>query len=133
MKKITLLLTIVCLLCVSPAAGQQIRFAQTDTTSMMAPGNSTAVFCGGGRYTNLLWLFTISSIDDSLAVALQAKIGNSDWVSVWADSISYDADGVFGFEWDNVAIADSIRFRWFTEAGGTAAMITHNVSLIGGN
>ncbi len=104
----------------------------TDTTTLRAPGYSSAVWCGGG-YTKLLWYFTVASINTSVGVVLQAKKGNSGWTNVFADSLVYTANGSYGLEWENVALADSVRFRFYSEGGGTDALITHNVALAGGN
>lgn len=113
------------------AQAQQLRIAVTDTTTMTAPGYSDAVYCGA-RYSKLLWFFTVASIDTRVSVALQARNGDSGWVNVFADSLVYTANGSYGLEWDNVALADSVRFRFIAEAGGTAAKITQNVALAGG-
>lgn len=117
---------------VSIANAQQVRIAETDTTTLTAPGYSRAVSCYGG-YTKVLWYFKIANIDTKVSVALQAKKGHGEWTSVFADSIAYTENGNFGFEWDGCALADSLRLWFVSEAGGTAATITHNAALYGGN
>jgi len=132
--KRTILITAVILIALiigEAAQAQQVRIAVTDTTTMTAPGYSNAVWCGG-TYSKLLWFFTVSNINTKVSVALQARNGNSGWVNVVADSTEITANGSYGFEWENVALADSVRFRFIAEAGGTAAKITHNVALAGG-
>jgi len=132
--KRTILITAVILISLiigEAVQAQQLRVAVTDTTTLSAPGYSAAVYCGG-RYSKLLWFFTVASINTRVSVALQARNGDSGWVNVVADSTVITANGNYGFEWENVALADSVRFRFIAESGGTAAKITHNVALAGG-
>jgi hypothetical protein len=133
--KRTILITAVILISLiigEAVQAQQLRVAVTDTTTLSAPGYSAAVWCGG-RYSKLLWFFTIASIDTKVSVALQARNGDSGWVNIFADSLGYTANGSYGLEWENVALADSVRFRFIAESGGTGALITQNVALSGGN
>lgn len=81
----------------------------------------------------VLWYFKVASINTSVAVALQAKKGKGSWVNVFADSLVYTANGDYGFEWHGCSLADSLRFRWISEGGGTSALITQNAALSGGN
>jgi len=136
MKKITLFtLFIAVLLFIGsiPANSQQIRIAETDTTSLMGPGSSAAIYTGGGRYHDAIWYFVISAIDTEVEVAMQAKQGKGSWVSIWADSLTYTANGSYGFEWDFAGLADSLRFTFISETGGSNAIITHHAALVGGN
>jgi len=133
MKKVTLMFAFVVLMLAFAQIGhaQQLRVAVTDTLTLSAPGYTAAVWCGSG-FNKLLWYFKIASINTRVSVAVQVKKGNSNWTNVYADSLVYTANGSYGLEWDNVALADSVRFRFIAEAGGSAALITQNVALAGG-
>jgi len=135
MKKIVIivmLFTFTLLMFSASVYPQAVRILQTDRTAMTAPGNSAAVYVGG-RYTNIMWYFTIASINTSVAVSLQVKSGTGAWTDVWADSLVFTSNGNEALEFDGIVLADSTRFRWISEAGGTAATITHNAILYGGN
>lgn len=131
MKRIAVIITILLVVGIQAAGAQQYHIAVTDTTTLRAPGYSAAVWCGSG-YSKLLWYFKVASINTSVAIALQAKKGNSQWTNVFADSLVFTANDNYGIEWENVALADSVRFRFISEADGTDACITHNVALAGG-
>jgi len=131
MKKIILMFLFLMVFSI-PAFAQAVRIAYTDTTTMRAPANSAAIFIGG-KYSKILWYFKVATINTSVGVALQTKVGNGQWTNVWADSLVCTVNDNYGLEWDNAALADSIRFKWISEGGGTTALITHNAILFGGN
>ena len=130
MKKFILIMILMLVLGAAFTEGQRFNVAVTDTATMTAPSYSTAVWCAG--YSKLMWYFTISNINTKVAVAIQAKKGKSQWANVEADSLVYTANGNYGIEWDSVALADSVRFRFIYELGGTNTKINHNVALAGG-
>ena len=116
----------------TPAMAQlRQNVATTDTTSIKAPGVSAAIYVGSG-YGKVLWYFKVTSMNTKVSVALQAKVGESQWTSVYTDSLAITADGNYGLEWNNAALADSVRFKFIAEAGGTDAIITHNAVIVGG-
>lgn len=124
---------LICLMTCQYCPAQRITIAHIDTTTMTAPGISTAVYTGSGLYSRVVWDFIIANINTTVAVVLQKKTGNGNWTGVWADSLVYTKNGNFSLEWYNVGVSDSLRFRWLTESGGTAATIKHSAKLIGGN
>ncbi len=105
--------------------------SQADTTTMSAPGTSSAISADGA--SGVSWSFVVASINTSVTVALQRKAGDGEWTNVWADSLTYTANDAYSLDWTDAALADSLRFRWISEAGGTDATITHTSRLIGGN
>lgn len=132
MKRITVFMIItLLLLSISIVSGQALRTYTSSRATMTAPGYSMAVYSGG--FTRMIWYFTVASKNTAVSVAVQGKKGNSDWTNIWADSLRYTANGSYGLEWDNVSLTDSLRLRFVSEEGGTAATITHNVALSGGN
>lgn len=132
MKKIITMIVLIAVYSI-PAMAQRINITETDTTTMRAPANSAAIYTGNGLYSKIIWNFKVASINTTVAVALQKKTGNGQWTSVWADSLVYTKNGNYALEYDNAALSDSLRFKWISESGGTAALITHNARLIGGN
>jgi len=132
MRKAVAFIIILAFLFAIPAYAQGIRIAYSDTTLMTAPGNSAAIHIGG-RYSKIMWFFKVSNINSSVDIALQIKAGFGSWVGVWSDSITYEANGDYALEWDSVALADSIRFTWISEGGGTDALVRHNSILVGGD
>lgn len=132
MRKIAVFIVLLMLFGAGTVAAQAVRIAYSDTTLMAAPANSEAIHVGG-RYREIMWYFKVTNINSSVTVALQIKSGFGSWVSVWADSLIYEEDGDYGLEWDGVSLADSIRFKWISEAGGTDALVRHNSILFGGN
>ena len=132
MKKVILIIFTAMALTALPARAQRIAIAHIDTTTMTAPGNSLSVWVGSGLYKLLTWDFTVSNINSKVAVALQKKTGNGEWTGIFADSLVYTRNGNFSLVCDQIAFADSVRFKWISEAGGTAATIKHNAKLFGG-
>jgi hypothetical protein len=133
MKKVILVFMLLfCIQNCGPVFAQRFQVAVTDTTTLTAPGYSNAVWCGSG-FTKMMWYFKINSINTSVALAIQIKKGNSQWTNAQADSLVYTANGNYGIEFDSIALADSTRLRFIYEIGGTSALITHNVALMGGN
>ena len=103
------------------ANAQQFRTASTDTTTLNAPGYSAAVWCGGG-FTYMLWYFKIANINTTVAIVLQMKKKNSEWTNIAATSFTYSANGNYGIEYGRIALGDSVRFRFISEAGGPYAV-----------
>jgi hypothetical protein len=128
MKKIFLALLLF-LIMSTCAYSQLIRILVTDQATLSAPGSSTAISCE--NYTDVTWYFTIANINTNVTVALQSKAGDSEWTTVWT-SLTYTADGNYGVEWGRVATADSLKFTFVSETGGTTATIAHNAKLVGG-
>jgi hypothetical protein len=131
MKRFTVMFLMLLLFFSVSAFGQRLVIAYTDTTTMSAPANSTAASCVG--YNWVAWYFKVASIKTSVGVALQIKSGDGQWTAVMADSLVYTANGNYGLLCQIPSIADSVRFRWISEGGGTSAVITHNAQLSGGN
>jgi len=132
MKRITVCFLVLLMIIAFTASAQLIRFYTTDAVEMTAPGTSAAIYIGN-KYDKLMWYFSVATINTSISTALQQKSGDSEWTNVWADSLVYEANGNYGFEWFGVGLADSVRFRWIAEEAGTDAVLTHNAVLIGGN
>ncbi len=131
MKKVILVFMLLfCIQNCRPVFAQRISFAYTDTTTMRAPATSAAVWCAG--FTHITWDFKVATINTSVGVALQKKSGKGQWTCVFADSLVYTRNDNFSLCW-NDALADSVRFKWISEGGGTNATITHNAQLSGGN
>jgi len=102
-----------------------------DTLTLTAPGNTAAIFVRG--YKEVTWFFTIASINTKVNLGVQLKKGNGVWTTVDQDSLFYTANGNYGLEYNHIADSDSARFKFISEAGGTAALITQNYGLSGGN
>ena len=102
--------------------------AGTDSVRMTATGVSAAV-CPRG-YQHLTWYFDIYNINTSVTIGLQVKKGTTPWRYAEA-AIAYTANGNYGLTYLYAATADSMRLNWSAEAGGTAAIVTHNVGLSG--
>ena len=133
MRKI-IIICMVLMICLSTSVyAQRYRIAYADTTTMFAPGVSDAVWCGDGQVNMIAWDFVVASIHTTVAVALQKKTGNGSWTNVFADSLVYTENGINSLLWYPIALADSIRFRWISESGGSNAVITHNAKLTGDN
>jgi hypothetical protein len=101
--------------------------ATTDTVRMTAPGNGTAQSTAGYNKANVY--FTVSAINTSVTTALQVRAGNSGWTSVGTDSTTFTTNDNHGLEYEGLASADSVRFKFISEAGGTAAIIIYNMKL----
>ena len=104
--------------------------AVVDTVTLRAPAYTAALSPKG--YSKITWYFNVSGISTSVTMALYAKKGSGTWTPVGSDSTVYSADGPSGITWTSVASADSIKGRWISEAGGTAAVITSVFGLSGG-
>ena len=130
MKRIIALFLVFLVLGTAVIGPQQMRVYTTTPATLSAPGYSAVTYCAG--YNRLYWFFTIVSIN-SVTIAIMAKKGSSAWTNIYANTVTYTANGNYGIEWDKVALADSVKFRFISEVGGTAATITHNVALAGGN
>jgi hypothetical protein len=131
MKKIVLVFASLLLFGALSVSAQRLVIAYSDTTTMSSPGNSSALSCVG--YNWIAWYFKVASINTSVGVALQLKSGDGRWTAVMSDSLVYDGNGDFGLLCQIPSIADSVRFKWISEGGGTSAIITHNAQLSGGN
>ncbi len=105
------------------------RIAVKDTTTMQAPASTTAIYCRG--YDKVTWYYKVATINTSVGVAMQIKKGNGAWYSVDQDSTIHLANGNYGFTWSHVGTADSSRFNWISEGGGTSAVITTSAALSG--
>ena len=101
--------------------------AVTDTSWMFAPGNGAAQATRG--YNECTIYYTVSTINTSIAAAMQLKAGNSAWTAVATDSTVITANGDYGFYSSSISTADSIRFKWISESSGTDAKILHNMKL----
>ena len=102
-------------------------YAVGDTTSFTAPGTSAATYCRGfdvGGY-----LFTISSIGTVVTMVLEGKAGNSEWTAIGEDSTRYTNNDSEGLISANIALYDSMRIVFLSEAGGTNAFINYNSTL----
>ena len=134
MKKLLFIMTVL-LLCYAlnyDILAQQIVATTTYPTTMTEPGQSAVINTRNKAYTHVCWYFTIANINSSVSVSLQTKAGLSAWTPVWVDSLTYTKNGNYALEWSNVGSADSVKFVWSSESGGTAATIVENVKLIGG-
>ena len=101
--------------------------AVTDTSWMFAPGNGAAQATRG--YNECTIYYTVSTINTSIAAAMQLKAGNSAWTAVVTDSTVIIANGDYGFYSSGISTADSVRFKWISESSGTDAKILHNMKL----
>ncbi len=132
MKKVILIIVSLVLMSALVGYAQQIRVTTTTRVAMTAPGNSDAVYISGQVYDKITWYYTVAAINTNVIVALQAKVGDQNWTTV-ESTVTQTANGDYGFIWAHAATADSIRFKWLSESGGTAATITHIAKLVGGN
>lgn len=98
-----------------------------DTLTLSAPGNGVAYATAG--YNRATVLYTVSGINSSVASALQVRYGNSGWTSVVADSTVVVVNGNYGLTYLGLAAADSVRYKWLTEGGGTSAVVVYNMAL----
>jgi len=103
--------------------------AAGDTTVVFAPGNTDAIYSRGTSIAG--FLFSIASINTSVTMILQGRVGDSEWSAVDVDSTVYTVNDNEGLLSSNSAAFDSLRLRFHSEAGGTAAEITA-VSTLGG-
>ncbi len=99
----------------------------TDTVALFAPANGVAASAAG--FETCIVYYTISAINTSVTTALQLKAGNGGWASVGSDSLIVTTNGVHGLEYTGVSAADSVRFKWISEAGGTTAVIIYNTKM----
>lgn len=104
--------------------------AYSDTVAMFAPGVSRAVYSAGHK--SVTWYYVVSAINTSVTVALQARKLPGAWTTIDAN-VSQTANGNYGLTWTAADTADSVRFNWLSEVGGTAAIIVQNACLAGGN
>ncbi len=132
MKKVILSIIILLSLGSFIAYGQQIRVTTTTRTAMTAPGNSIAVGISNQVYHTITWYYTLADKNTSVIVALQAKVGVQAWTTI-EGTVTHTDNGNYGLTWTKCATADSIRFKWVSEAGGTDATINHIAKLVGGN
>jgi len=98
-------------------------YAVGDTIVMFAPGNTDAIFSRG--YNLGGYIIDINSVNTSVTGILQGKVGDQPWGAIVADSTIYttDSNGVDGVLSGDIAVYDSLRWRWESEAGGTAAEV----------
>ena len=101
----------------------------SDSTSMTAPGNSAAISTVG--YSKGGYLFDINSINTSVTLTLQGLTNDSGWTSIGTDSLVYTVNDYEGLLTRNASLYDSLRLKWISEAGGTAALVTYT-SVLGG-
>lgn len=99
----------------------------SDTTRMTAPGNGTALATTG--YEQFIIYYTVSAINTSVTTAMQVRAGAGGWTSVAIDSTIITTNGNKGFTYSGVASADSVRFKFISEAGGTNAVIIYNIKM----
>lgn len=95
--------------------------AVANSVSLTSPQTTVAMSVSG--YNIAGYFFDIASINTSVTMILQAKTGSSAWTAFEADSTTYTTNGGKSLYSSDVAILDSMRLKWHSEAGGTAAVL----------
>ncbi len=99
----------------------------SDPDTLNAPGNGTPVATAG--FSKCILYYSVASINTSVTTALQVRADSTNWTSVDTDSVIVTTNGYKGFEYNGIASADSLRVKFISEAGGTAAVIIYNAKL----
>jgi hypothetical protein len=107
-----------------------LRNKTANPDTLTAPGNGSAVYCEGFEIGG--FIFTVASINTSVTVELQGRITEQGWMILQissSDSSVFSANGTYSVSSTNIALVDSLRLKFHSEAGGTAATIISNAVL----